>query len=106
MTVDIGTVLPELAANGWGVAILLVLAVGLGVPWLLVTDKLSTRGRLRSVEKDRDYWRRAAELERDRSDRAQASVSRMLPAAENAVRVVEAFTQVTEPAMLERGDRT
>lgn len=105
MSVDIGQVLPELAANGWGVAILLVLAIGLGVPWLLITDRLATRGRLRSVERDRDYWRRAAELERQRSDRAQATVQAVLPAAETAVRVVQAFTEVADGQMaIERGD--
>jgi hypothetical protein len=109
VTVDLGVLLTELAANGWGVALLLVLAIGVGIPWLLVTDRISTRGRLRSVERDRDYWRKAAELERTRSDRAQATVSAVLPAAETAVRVVQAFTEVTGEgpvAVIERGDRT
>jgi hypothetical protein len=99
----VAEIFPTLLANGWSVTILF----GLGLVYFMATDRLATRGRLRAMEKDRDYWRKAAELERERSDRAQATVNRMLPAAENAVRVVEAFTQVTsgsDPAALERGD--
>jgi hypothetical protein len=99
----VGEIFPTLLGNGWAVSVLF----GLGLVWFIATDRLATRGRLRSMEKDRDYWRKAAELERERSDRAQATVSRVLPAAENAVRVVQAFTEVTggsDPAVLERGD--
>lgn len=103
MTIDLGTVI----SSGWASTVFLLLLIGVGVPYMLATDRLNTRGRLRAVEKDRDYWRRAAELERDRSDRAQQSVSRMLPAAENAVRVVQAWTEVADRAQtpaIERGD--
>jgi len=100
---DWAQVLPVLVGNGWAVAIVLVL----GLIYFMATDRLATRGRLRSMEKDRDYWRRAAELERERSDRASASVTRMLPAAEQAVKVVESFTQLAESSgrvPIERGE--
>jgi hypothetical protein len=97
----VAEILPTLLANGWSVTILF----GLGLVYFMATDRLATRGRLRSMEADRDYWRKATELERERSDRAQVTVSKVLPAAENAVRVVEAFTQVTaSPTALERGE--
>lgn len=101
MTIDLGTVI----TSGWSTTVLLLLLICVGIPWLLLSDRLVTRGRLRSLEKDRDYWRRAAELERDRADRASTSVTRMMPAAEQAVRVVEAITAAAgQHATIERGD--
>lgn len=91
--------------NGWILALVLALGIMIGIPYMLLSDRLVTRGRLRSLEKDRDWWRKAYELERDRADRASASVTRMLPAAEQAVRVVEAITEAaSRPAAIDRGD--
>lgn len=102
MTIDLGSVI----GSGWATTVFLLLLIGAGVPYMLLSDKLVTRGRLRSLEQDRNYWRKAAELERDRADRASASVTRMLPAAEQAVRVVEAITSATTErrATIERGE--
>lgn len=91
--------------NGWILALVLALGIMIGIPYMLVSDRLVTRGRLRSLEKDRDWWRKAYELERDRADRASASVTRMLPAAEQAVRMVEAITDAAgQRVAVERGE--
>lgn len=101
MTIDLGTVI----TSGWATTVFLLLLICVGIPWLLVSDRLVTRGRLRSIEQDRNYWRKAAELERERANTASATVTRVLPAAEQAVRVVEAITEVaSQRAGIERGE--
>ena len=103
---DWGSLAQAALANGWMLSLVLALAIFLGIPYMLITDRLVTRGRLRSLEQDRNYWRKAAELERDRADRASNTVARVLPAAEQAVKVVEAITEVaaSQRAAIERGE--
>lgn len=53
----LGSLTSLLPAGGWGMTILL----GGVLLWLVLTDRLVSRRRLRDVMVDRDMWRKTAE---------------------------------------------
>ncbi|HWB36637.1 MAG TPA: hypothetical protein VHA75_11495 [Rugosimonospora sp.] len=60
-----------LPAGGWGAFLLLVSVLA----WMLLTDRLVSRRRLRDAQADAASWRETVEIERDRNDELQGQIT-------------------------------
>lgn len=103
--IDTGAVLGAVGVTGgW----LCFTALGVTLLYALAKRWVVTRGEYTEMRTDRDYYRKALQLERERADVASATVQRVLPASERAVTVLETIQRVTadQPLVINRGDVT